>query len=95
MKERVKYIPAIVTLIAGLIASIITIICKYKIIDSMVTILVTMVMFYIVGLIIKGLFFSFLVVEEDKETDETTDEESETDESSVENPENKENNEEN
>lgn len=63
MKERFKYIPSIVMLLAGFIACITTIVNKYDIIETLIIILVVLVSFYIVGLIIRALFNKFIIVE--------------------------------
>ena len=73
MKERFKYIPSIVMLLAGFIACITTIVNKYDIIETLIIILVVLVSFYIVGLIIRVLFNKFIIVEvieEIKESEE-------------------------
>ena len=66
MENRIKYIPSIVTLIAGFIACLVTIISRYDTVDALVTILVVLVVFYMVGLIIRALFKKFLVIKEDE-----------------------------
>lgn len=63
--KRTKYIPAIVTLIGCLAAAIITIINKYDSLHSMIIILSVLIVFYIAGLIIKGLTDKYLVIEEE------------------------------
>lgn len=69
--KRTKYIPAIVTLIGCLAASLIAIINKYNALDSMIIILSVLVGFYIAGLIIRGFADKYLVIEkEQSETEE-------------------------
>lgn len=76
MKERFKYIPSIVMLLAGFIACIVTIIYKYQILEALIVILATLIIFYIIGIVIKALFNRFLIDKEiaDEET-ETSDKE--------------------
>ena len=81
MENRIKYIPSIVTLLAGFIACIVTILSQYEIIDALVTILVVVVIFYMVGLIIRALFNKFLVIKEEK-TNEAEEAETQEDEAS-------------
>jgi divalent metal cation (Fe/Co/Zn/Cd) transporter len=81
MENRIKYIPSIVTLLAGFIACIVTILSQYEIIDALVTILVVVVIFYMVGLIIRALFNKFLVIKEEK-TQATEEAENQEDEAS-------------
>ena len=64
MKERFKYIPSIVMLLAGFIACIVTIVCKYEILEALTVILVTLIIFYIIGIVIKALFNRFLINDE-------------------------------
>lgn len=73
MKDRIRYIPSIIMLVAGLVACIVTFINHYKPLESMITILVTIVVFYCVGCIVKAVFNKFLIVED--ETEEATEEE--------------------
>ena len=75
--KRTKYIPAIVTLIGCLAASVIAIINRYDALDSMITILSVLVGFYIAGLIIKGFADKYLVIEEEKNAAEETPEDGE------------------
>lgn len=80
MKERFKYIPSIVMLLAGFIACITTIVNKYDIMEALIIILVVLISFYIVGLIIRALFNKFIIVEEKEEEIEEAIEESPEDE---------------
>lgn len=63
--KRTKYIPAIVTLTGCLAAAVISIVNKYDGLHSMIIILSVLVVFYIAGLIIKGLADKYLVIEEE------------------------------
>lgn len=72
MKNRIKYIPVIVMLIAGLVACVVTFINRYKALEAMITILVVLIIFYIIGLIVKVLFNKILV--DNKKPEDDTDE---------------------
>lgn len=63
--KRTKYIPAIITLIGCLAATIITFLNKYDTLRSMLIILAALIIFYIAGLIMKGLADKYLVIEEE------------------------------
>lgn len=65
--KRTKYIPAIVTLVGCLAASIIAIVNRYDALHSMIIILSVLVGFYIAGLIIRMLAEKYLIIEEEKE----------------------------
>lgn len=79
MKDRLKYIPAIVSLVAGLVASTITIINRYDTLNIMIITLISLLIFYIAGLILKIICEKNFVIEEPDEestegdTDETAD----------------------
>lgn len=53
MIERTKYIPPIVSLSGGLIASLAAIINKYSSLEMMIVVLIALIVFYIAGSIIK------------------------------------------
>lgn len=72
--KRTKYIPAIVTLVGCLAASIIAIVNRYDALHSMIIILSVLVGFYIAGLIIRMLTEKYLIIEEEKELTEGTQE---------------------
>lgn len=63
--KRTKYIPAIVTLTGCLAATVITFLNRYDALHSMIIILVSLIAFYIAGLIIKGLADKYLVIEQE------------------------------
>lgn len=69
MKERVKYIPLIIMLTAGLVACLIVFLNRYKATEAMIAILVSLIIFYIVGLIVKALFSKFLITEEEEKAE--------------------------
>ncbi len=59
MRER--YIPAIVMLIAGAITSILNIINKVAPLQGLIRLLVILILFFIVGLIIKAVLVKFII----------------------------------
>ena len=72
--KRTKYIPAIVTLVGCLAASIIAIVNRYDALHSMTIMLYMQVGFYIAGLIIRMVAEKYLIIEEEKELTEETQE---------------------
>ncbi len=64
--NRTKYIPALITLIGCLAASIITLLNHYSALKSMIVILVVLIVFYIAGLVVKHLADKYLVIEKEK-----------------------------
>lgn len=87
--KRTKYIPAIVTLTGCLAATIITFLNRYDALRSMIIILVSLIVFYIVGLVIKGLADKYLVIEEEIINNEETEGEEAADSSEQADSENK------
>lgn len=88
--KRTKYIPAIVTLIGCLSATIITLLNRYSALQSMIIILVVLVVFYVAGQIIRVLVDKYLVLEKDALNEESLmeeDAEGETSENKTENEE--------
>ena len=53
MIERTKYIPPIISLAGGLVASIASIINRYSSLETMVVVLIALIVFYIIGSIIR------------------------------------------
>ena len=88
--KRTKYIPAIVTLIGCLCATIITLLNRYSALQSMIIILVVLVVFYVAGQIIRVLVDKYLVLEKDALNEESLmeeDAEGETSDNKTENEE--------
>ena len=84
MIERTKYIPPIISLAAGLIASIAAIVNRYSSLETMIVVLVALIVFYIIGSIIRYVANKMLVIpepEEEEESDETESEEENSEES--------------
>lgn len=67
---KTKNIPSIIMLLAGAITSIITYFNAYTVRRMLFTLLVVLVIFYILGLIVKGIMDYFISVREDKKDDE-------------------------
>ena len=67
---KTKNIPSIIMLLAGAITSIITYFNAYTVRRMLFTLLVVLVIFYILGLIVKGIMDYFISVKEDKKDDE-------------------------
>ena len=92
VKNRIDYLPAILTLLAALISCVFTIIYKYDMTTSMIIILVSAIVFYILGTIVKWIFIKVLIIdmeaEVEKEEAKTAEEEnSEVDENASKNEE--------
>jgi len=75
MNRRINYLPAIIMLLAAFMASVFTIIYKYELLESMIIILVSAIVFYILGRIIKWLICAFLIIKEEPKKEETEGEE--------------------
>lgn len=71
MVDRTKYIPAIVALFVTLVASIVTITNKYESTQALIIILSVLVGSYVVGLILKWVANTFLIVEVEEVKEET------------------------
>lgn len=85
MVDRTKYIPAIVALFVTFVTSIVTIINKYESTQALIIILSVLVGSYVVGLILKWVANTFLIVkvEEEKPKDEKESEAVKEDEDSI------------
>lgn len=66
-KSRLDYLPAILTLCAALISSVFTIIYRYDMTMSMIIILLSAVIFYIIGSVVKWIFISYLTIDTSEE----------------------------
>lgn len=75
-----KNLPALTTLTAALIVSIITIVCKYDATTALLLVLGTAIVFFIIGSIVRAIFNKQLVIEEE-EQDAKEETEDESDES--------------
>ncbi len=63
MVDRTKFIPAIVALFVTFVASVVTVINKYESTQALIIILSVLVGSYVVGLILKWVANTFLIVE--------------------------------
>ena len=77
MVDRTKFIPAIVALFVTFVASVVTIINKYESTQALIIILSVLVGSYVVGLLLKWVANTFLVVEVPEENPEEGEEGSE------------------
>ena len=74
--KKFRNIPAIVTLLAGFVTSVIMIISKYSIVSFLWILVVVMVLFYVFGIGMRVLFNKvFAEKEEEPEETDTTDDE--------------------
>ena len=67
---KTKLIPAIVMLVAGLITSIMTFVKHYDIKTMLVALFIALIVFYVVGLVVKAVFDSFELTDEKVVSDE-------------------------
>lgn len=77
MERKTKAIPAIITLLAALITLILTYINNYELIDAMLTLLVSVIIFFIVGQILRIIVYKALYIpplEEEKPIEEENEE---------------------
>ena len=63
-RMNTKNVPAIIMLLAGAITSITTYLLHYELQKMMLILLGVLILFYIIGLIVKKIFDSFQLVEE-------------------------------
>lgn len=70
MKDKIKYIPAILSLAAGLIASIIAILSGYDTLYIMIITLAALLVFYIAGIIVRNMFEKNFIIEEAGDADD-------------------------
>lgn len=75
MIERTKYIPSIISLAGGLIASLAAIINKYSSLETMIVVLIALIVFYIAGSIIRYIVNKMLIIPEPEEETESEEEE--------------------
>ena len=73
--DRTKYIPSIISLAGGLVACIVTIINKYETLETLMIVLASLIIFYIVGAIFRILIKKILVVPEPEKDAESEDSE--------------------
>lgn len=68
--KKTKLIPPFIMLMAGAIASILTFLNHYDIKDMLFILLIVLVIFYILGLVVKKILDTFTVVDEKSVSDE-------------------------
>lgn len=73
MEDKIKYIPAILSLAAGLIASIIAILSKYDTLYIMIITLAALLVFYIAGIIVRNMFRKNFIIDEEEEASDGED----------------------
>ncbi len=73
--DRTKYIPSIVSLSGAFVACIVTIINKYETLETLLIVLASLIIFYIVGAVIRILIKKILVVPEPEKDAESEDSE--------------------
>ena len=59
MRRQLKMLPAFVMLLAGLIASVMTFFNKYTTKEALVILTITLIVFYILGLILQKVIYKF------------------------------------
>lgn len=64
-----RNLPAIITLVAALVAWAVTFICRYEITKALIIILAAALVFFIIGVIVRALLNRFLGSDEKKEDD--------------------------
>jgi hypothetical protein len=67
---QLKYIPALVTLLAGAITSIINIIHKVELITGLKRLLLVLIIFYFIGLAAKGIIERTILQKPEEKDDE-------------------------
>lgn len=65
-----RNLPAIITLVAALVAWAVTFICKYELTKALIIILATALVFFIIGVIVRALLNRFLGEDKKKNDDE-------------------------
>lgn len=68
--KKTKLIPPFIMLMAGAIASILTFLNHYDIKDMLFILLIVLIIFYILGLVVKKILDTFTVVDEKSVSDE-------------------------
>lgn len=87
--DRTRYIPSIVSLAGAFVACLVTIINSYDTLEMLFIVLAALIVFYIVGTIIRAIVKRALIVQESEEDSEIKGEDTPEDENS-ENAENEE-----
>ena len=77
--NKFRNLPAVITLLAGFITSVIMILHRYSLVNFMWILVCTMLVFYMFGVIIRFALNKVVRKTEDKNRDKTEDEEPEED----------------
>ena len=77
--NKFRNLPAVITLLAGFITSVIMILHRYSLVNFMWILVCTMLVFYMCGVIIRFALNKVVCKTEDKNRDKTEDEEPEED----------------
>lgn len=75
--ERTRYIPSIISLAAGFVACLVTMINTYDTLEILIIVLSTLIVFYIVGTIARSMINKALFVTKIDDDDESENEEGE------------------
>lgn len=67
---KAKWIPALIMLAAGFVTSVVLILNQYNNTEAFTILLVVLIVFYIIGLIVKAIAGKFLIVEVQEEEQE-------------------------
>ncbi len=73
--KKFRNLPAILTLLAGFITSIIAIICRFSLVRTLWTLVVIMVVFFIIGMVVRIVLDKSLILPEPEEEEEENGEE--------------------
>lgn len=73
--KKFRNLPAIMTLSAGFITSIIAIICRFSLVRTLWTLVVIMVVFFIIGMVVRIVLDKSLILPEPEKEEEETGEE--------------------
>ena len=73
--ERTKYIPSIISLAGAFVACLVTIVTSYDTLETLLIVLAALIVFYIVGSIIRVLVNKLFIIPEPEEESESGEEE--------------------
>lgn len=72
-EKKFRNLPAVLTLLAGFITSIIAIACDFSLVKTLWMLIIIMVTFFIIGMVIRIVLDRVLVIPEQEENDTETD----------------------
>lgn len=70
MSKKLKLLPAFVMLLAGALTSIVTYLVRYELKTALIILLCVLILFYILGLVLQKIIFSFEKANMPEETSE-------------------------